>query len=273
LRNEPTRLETVRPDIPSGLCRIVHKMLAKNPQDRFQKPADVLKEMRTLAINGLGDEWQDDLAGWSTTEMVMNEGRTEATQMLATVLIEQKKLNAKRARWGLAILCILLAMPLGVAAAYFSRPKPLLTAALPKTKAVPKLESAEMQFWNAFFTPSEAAWKAVAEYFPPAKDPDNQLWSRLASRRLGEFYINNAEFEKALQTYHELATLESTAQEFRVIGLTGEAVAYDRMNKPEEVVARLPMIKTHEEQLLNDNFLKGEFDRLVVKYAKNEKNK
>src|SRR6478672_13394799 len=42
LRNEPLRLETVRPDIPSGLCRIVHKMLAKNPLDRFQKPADIV---------------------------------------------------------------------------------------------------------------------------------------------------------------------------------------------------------------------------------------
>jgi len=273
LRNEAPRLEALRPDIPSGLCRIVHKMLAKNPQDRFQKPADVLKEMRTLAISGLGEEWQDDLAGWSTTEMVMGEGRTEATQMLATVLIEQKKLSAQRARWGLAMLCILLAIPLGVGAAYLSRPKPLLTAAAPKTLGVPKLENAKEQFWNAFFTPSEEAWKAVPKYFPPAKDTDNQLWCRLANRRLGEFYINNAEFEKALRTYHELATLESTAQEFRVSGLAGEAVAYDRMNKPEEVVARLPLIKSHEDQLLHDDFLRGEFDRLVAKYAKNDKKK
>ena len=56
-------------------------------------------------------------------------------------------------------------------------------------------------------------------------------------------------------------------------GLAGEAVAYDRMNKREDVVSRLPVIKIHEEQLLHDNFLKGEFDRLVAKYAKNDKKK
>jgi len=270
LKNEPTRLETLRPDIPSGLCRIVHKMLAKNPQDRFQKPADVLKELRTLTITGLGEEWQHDLAGWSTTEMVANgEGRTEATQMLATVLIEQKKLSAQRARWWLAGLCLLLSIPLGAGAAYLAQPQPLLTTAQHKTSVVPKLKSAEEQYWNAFFTPSEEAWKAVGDYFPASENPQNQYQSRLASRRLGEFYLNQNEPEKALNVYQQLAALEETAQEFRISGLAGEAVAYDRLNNRAEVLSRLPLLMTKdaEEQLvLHDNFLKGEVDRLKSKY-------
>ncbi len=35
LRAEPTRLEAFRPDLPEGLCRIVHQLLAKNPRDRY----------------------------------------------------------------------------------------------------------------------------------------------------------------------------------------------------------------------------------------------
>ncbi|MBC7852071.1 MAG: serine/threonine protein kinase [Pirellulaceae bacterium] len=272
LRNEPLRLETLRPDIPSGLCRVVHKMLAKSPQDRFQKPADVLKELRTLTISGLGDDWQHDLAGWSTTEMVTNgDGRTEATQMLATVLVEQKKLSAQRARWGLATLCILLALPLGLAAAYLSRPQPLLMAAQPKTLKVPKRENAEQQHLHAFFTPSEEAWKAVAEYFPPSEDTENQLWCRRASRRLGEYYLNQGEFEKALKTYQELAAVDETAQGFRAAGLAGEAVAYDRLKMREEVLIRLPRIMPQKQLLLLDDFLKGEVDLLAAKYQPEQK--
>jgi tRNA A-37 threonylcarbamoyl transferase component Bud32 len=276
LRNEPIRLEALRPDLPSGLCRIVHKMLAKNPQDRFQKPADVLKELRTLTITGLGDDWQHDLAGWSTTEMVANgEGRTEATQMLATVLIEQKRLSHQRARWWLATLCIVLALPLGVGAAYLARPQPLLTAARPKSHAIPKLQNAELQYWNAFFTPSEEAWKSVAEYFPASDNPQNQIWSHRATRRLGEYYLSQGKFDKALMAYQELAAAEETAQEFRTAGLAGEAVVYDLMNQREEVLARLPrlMTKDAEEQLLHDNFLKGEADRLKAKYKPENKKK
>ncbi|MFN0020780.1 MAG: serine/threonine-protein kinase [Pirellulaceae bacterium] len=267
LKNEPTRLETLRPDIPSGLCRIVHQMLAKNPQDRFQKPADILKELRTLTITGLGDDWQHDLAGWSTTEMVANgEGRTEATQMLATVLIEQKKLNAQRARWWLAGLCLLLSVPLGAGAAYLSLPQPLLLAAKPQSLDVPKQESAEQQYWYARLTPSEAAWQAVAGYYPPSSGPVNQLWSRRAARRLGEYYLEDDQLEKALRVFQELAGVEETAQEFQVAGLTGEAVVYDRRNQPEEVRKRLPRIMEGTQLLLLDDFLKGEVDRLRAKY-------
>ena len=274
LRNEPLRLETLRPDIPSGLCRVVHKMLAKSPQDRFQKPADVLKELRTLTIRGLGDEWQHDLAGWSTTEMVTNgEGRTQATQMLATVLVEQKKLSAQRARWGLATLCMFLALSLGLAAAYFTRPQSLLTAAQPKTLEVPKLANAELQYWNAFFTPSEEAWTAVAKHFPPAEKTENQLWCRKASYRLGEYYLNGNELEKSLNTYQELAAVEETAQSFRTAGLAGEAVVYDRLKQPAEVLKRLPLLMSEEHQLLLVKFifLKDEVDLLKTKYDTQKK--
>jgi serine/threonine-protein kinase len=270
LRTDPPRLEAIRPDIPSGLCRIVHQMLAKNPQDRFQKPADVLKELRTLAINGPGDEWQDDLAGWSTTEM-LTEGRTEATQMLATVLTEQKRLSAQRARWGLAVTCILLALPIGLGAAYLMQPKPLLSAAPLKAKEVPKLQDAEQQWWHAFFSPSEEAWMAVAKYFPPAKNASNELWCRRANRGLGEFYIEEQDYEKALKTFQELASAGETTPAYQAWGFAGEAIVYDRLGKPEEVKKRLPGVSKADQMLLLDDFLKEKIELLKSKYANGKK--
>jgi len=42
----PTPLNLVRPDVPVALAQVVAKMLAKNPADRFQQPADVAQALR-----------------------------------------------------------------------------------------------------------------------------------------------------------------------------------------------------------------------------------
>ena len=61
--------------------------------------------------------------------------------------------------------------------------------------------------------------------------------------------------------------LEETAQGFRLAGLVGEAIVYDRWNKREDVVDRLKRIQAQKQMLLLDNFLKEEIDRLTAKYA------
>ena len=48
VRKQPDRLENRRPDLPTGLCRIVHKMLAKKPSDRYADARELLRDLRTL---------------------------------------------------------------------------------------------------------------------------------------------------------------------------------------------------------------------------------
>ena len=52
LKKEPPRLEDQRSDLPGGLCRIVHKLMAKRPDDRYPTALDVLKDLRSLPIAG-----------------------------------------------------------------------------------------------------------------------------------------------------------------------------------------------------------------------------
>ena len=46
LKSQPERLEQLRPDLPPALCRIVHKMLAKDPAQRYASPRELLQELR-----------------------------------------------------------------------------------------------------------------------------------------------------------------------------------------------------------------------------------
>ncbi|HET6572361.1 MAG TPA: serine/threonine-protein kinase, partial [Fimbriiglobus sp.] len=42
---EPEPLGSVRPDLPADLCAVVHKLMAKEPADRYQTARDVLRDL------------------------------------------------------------------------------------------------------------------------------------------------------------------------------------------------------------------------------------
>jgi len=42
LEKEPEPLEVVRPDVPPGVCAIVRRLMAKDPEQRFQTPAELV---------------------------------------------------------------------------------------------------------------------------------------------------------------------------------------------------------------------------------------
>src|SRR4029079_7468537 len=53
VQNEPPPLSGVRPDLPPDLTAMVHKMMAKKPDDRYQSAKDILREL-TKIREGLG---------------------------------------------------------------------------------------------------------------------------------------------------------------------------------------------------------------------------
>jgi len=52
LTEEPRPLRELRPEIPVPLAEIIHKLLAKSPEDRFQTPAELLAALEPLGIPG-----------------------------------------------------------------------------------------------------------------------------------------------------------------------------------------------------------------------------
>jgi len=65
-------LATLRPDLPAGLCAIVERLLAKQPEDRFQLPAEMLHAVEEVEAavaprsrRGSSPlEWSEDDAEW-----------------------------------------------------------------------------------------------------------------------------------------------------------------------------------------------------------------
>src|SRR5262249_10742144 len=48
VHNEPKPLAEIRPDLPTELCGIVHKMMAKKPENRYQTAGEIAREVHRL---------------------------------------------------------------------------------------------------------------------------------------------------------------------------------------------------------------------------------
>ena len=97
LKKQPERLEKLRPDLPRALCRIVHKMLTKDPAGRYGSARELLKDLKSLPIEGGEDIEAEGLDQISAVDLdqIAPEGN-ESTQRLAAVMKGQSALKPAR---------------------------------------------------------------------------------------------------------------------------------------------------------------------------------
>ncbi len=229
LKKRPKALETLRPDLPPALCRIVHKMLAKAPKDRYHSAREVMHEIHRLQVEQFGDQWPEGLPGGESTGPKMTGPEMtgpemtgsvpgEVTQQLDVLMKTVARSELKRPRWLLwtaAMVCALLA---GGAAAFFTVREPsLLAGAAAASSRVPRQETALRQWYHAAQIGTEEAWRGVIEYFP-----EKQYLVRRAKQQLARIYLREGKYARALKIFDEFAALDETEPEFRAFGLAGK---------------------------------------------------
>lgn len=225
VNSEPVRLESLRPDVPFALCRVVHKLLAKAPADRFQLAADLLRELRALNLDG-DDEWSSDLHDWALAEtMAVADGRQEATQQLAKVMVQSANKPSRRWLFQAVPLAIAAAFVLGGGLAWWMAPKSLLDDA-DAASAAPRLGDVQEQFYYAQMTNTHAAWESVSKYFPPGDSAENERYSWLARQHQAWLFYRDNELESAQKLFEELASLPEEEIDLIDFGLAGQALVF-----------------------------------------------
>ncbi len=261
LKEDPKRLEDARPDLPNGLCCIVHKMMAKHPGDRFQNAMELLRELRTLPIDGLEDGWPSAIELFNNAELATLAGdRLAATQRLDTVMKTEARLKPRTSRrWLRFASAVAIGLLAGILLAWATRPGPLL-APSKATSAVPRKESPLEQYRYATWAQTEEAYQSVAEYFPVEPDlpatekAQRQLNIRRANQRLAELYVKNHDYELAMPLFTEFANMEETALAFRAFGIAGQALVYWHRGDLDSMNDKLKEVYEHR-SLLNRNML------------------
>jgi serine/threonine-protein kinase len=238
VKSKPQRLETLRPDLPPGLCRIVHKLLEKSTQDRYQDATEVLKDLRALAIASPEAEWADSLDDWTSAELIaLSDERIAATRELdALMKTAALKLRPQRSRWPWAIAAgVLLAFIAGGIIAWVNRDPLYLSRRAGETPPqVERMETAEAQYWHAMALNRPAAFAAVGKYYP-----DDAYYSGLAKQQLARFYFESGELDAAMKLCQELSQLGDTEARLRTFGMAGQVLIHNRRGERQQAAARM----------------------------------
>lgn len=225
LNNEPPALGPRRPDFEPRLIEIVSKMLQKKPENRFQSPAELLRELRALRVEETDGAW-DGIEEWPAADLLaIGEARAAATQQLEAVIRRPRPGLRTNPWWVSAAGLLVSGVLLGAAVAWFNRPAPLLAVDTTVRSAVEQKDSVEDQYWHAVETNTEEAWLAVAEYYPP-NDPVNELYVRRSTARLAEYYLENDLPNRAKQQYQSLSGLIEEDPYFGAVGWAGQAKVF-----------------------------------------------
>ena len=144
LKREPAALESLRPISP-GMCRIVHKMLIKDPAGRWQSARELLRDLRRVQQEYSADGGEES-GVWQSSAVLPVNPRLEASRQLARVMrTAAVETSPRRRRWllGLALAAMFLAG--GVLAWLTTRPEPLLDVSRTGYIRVPRQANALAQ--------------------------------------------------------------------------------------------------------------------------------
>ncbi|MBN9122836.1 MAG: serine/threonine protein kinase, partial [Planctomycetes bacterium] len=163
VQERPRPLSDLRPDLPPELCGMIHKMMAKNPDDRYQSARDVVRDLLKLR----------DALGAGTTRAAPTLPVPTGTP--ASFDETPAPVRTRRDRWLLAGLACLLAVGAG-AFAYVGLnppagahvpPPPPPAQGLPDVRAPDRLTTTRerelLAVLNSEGTHPEAAIKASIE--------------------------------------------------------------------------------------------------------------
>ncbi len=220
LQAEPKPLASFRPDLPSGLCRIVHRLLAKRPADRYGTPRDLLRDLRLLAgvtpheATGESPAWDGADDDESTDEVARTQALTALSQALQLPPPQQGR-GRTVARWGLAVAAAALA---GAALGWVLRPGDPLASAQGAALAVPRGDTVYAQWMTALSLRTEEAWLSIERYFP-----GEEYFVRRAEQQLARLYLKQDRLDEAWQLFDQFASQDADLEQ-KAFGLAGRAI-------------------------------------------------
>ena len=228
VQEQPRPLSDLRPDLPPDLCAMIHKMMAKNPDERYQSARDVIRDLvkvrdgLNLGLTRAGSNLAAHPNGTSASASALSLTQSSATPAPTGV------------RWGrwllVGFLCVLATV--GGAIAYVGLnppPEPHAQAPAPAVQGLPDVRSPD----KLGTTTRERELLVVLN--SEGTNPDAAI---KASIELGLLYLKERRFADADKRFEVLknkrwaeGALTRTAN---VNGRLGQAVVLAHENKAEQ---------------------------------------
>jgi serine/threonine-protein kinase len=235
VQKEPDPLAEIRPDLPADVCTIIHKMMAKQPEARYQTAREIARD-----VNRLRDLLS--MAGTTAlgpTLLPASSGSTEAIDLSAGG-------RSAKSGWRTAGLVALipLALAAGFALGWYRQqpPRAVNDGSEEVTNAVddPSLDDLSPQ-------EREREWRRnVQQLSKPGGSKLDETAGLKFAIELGLLYLNQRRYDDADKFFKELDPPPEQKMPFayRFLGRLGKGMVLAFKNQPEEsnkqLVAILP---------------------------------
>ncbi|MFN0053405.1 MAG: protein kinase domain-containing protein [Planctomycetales bacterium] len=243
LKQEPDRLESIRGDLPPVLCRIIRKMMAKDPSQRYQTAQDLLKDLKRMG------QGADDSEGHTVASVEAAEGPSDSPPAGRMRRWGRTVWRLGDLSWGTqAGLLLCAGLLTGAASAgvgWLAREPNPLEAPHKGSVGAPKLESAVKQYFYAQgLKTSEAAWQAVIDHWP--EEPRFQNFAR---QQLALLHLAKGRYAEAQELFDYFAQMRKSEPQWRTFGLAGQSILLHRQGQYEESQRIFEQLKPNYDKL------------------------
>lgn len=246
LKQEATPLREIRPDVPPALCELIHRLMAKRPEDRPASAVALLRELRQLEFDESDERWAETLEQLVVNEAPTLAGHLAITQRLDALMKQEARIQRARHRWMPRIVVgfvgSIVAAVLGAAVASSRPPRDLLEANGEGPSDVPVQASVEEQLRYALRSPSERNFLAVERYWPRSASRIHAYYSMLADVHLGELHLRAGDDLAALDRYRRLENVEEQERRFLIVSHAGQGIVQWRRGNLTEARRRMVLL-------------------------------
>jgi serine/threonine-protein kinase len=212
VQTDPPPLSKIRPDLPPELCAVVHRLMAKQPDQRFQTARELLQELARLR-DRLGEPSSPTVAVTTTPE--------DAAPAAAVGT------PAHRARWlwGAAGLSVVVVLAVGAALGWRSRPPAVVSAdAVERPPAEPGAEAIDATKPRELYLLSEIRQYVNRDGSALGASGPARVQALRQSLELGVLYFNQRRWDDAERFFTWLGEAPR-ARDFHGVGQLGRATA------------------------------------------------
>jgi serine/threonine-protein kinase len=235
VQKEPLPLEALRPDLPPELCGLVHRLLAKKPEERCQSAGEVLRHLKGISELVSGTK-ADPVVALSALNMPPSPSLTELTPV--PVMSGTHSLPALPTSSGswlvwpvLVAASLVLALSGGALTAWALRPPP--EEPLPDSPEA--ANSASLETLLGSYRKKERAFNdLINETENPGKEREELRRGIQHRMDLGLLFLEQQPRE--LRRAEELFTVQSKSKikEYEYIGRMGQAMVLAFKDEPEK---------------------------------------
>lgn len=234
VQKQPVPLGKLRPDLPEVLCAIVHKMMAKSPDDRYPNGKEVARDL--LRLREFASSASKTMQARPPSSGEQPTAKAPATDVGVKTVSMGPPLGPRAWLWGLGLFALLTVLAAGLAGAAYALFERAREGPLPHGQKIPPAEVDPNEVPDLPSKQEQRLREVVESYINPKGKPMDPAAGMGLCMDLGVLYLDA---RKNAEADAHFARLEKMPEpRYKIVGQTGKGIVLALEDKAKESNAK-----------------------------------